>query len=55
MDIEAILAQLTQERDLIQQAIDALQGMGGSTGKRRGPKPGNRRRVMSADARRQTA
>jgi hypothetical protein len=50
MDISAILAELHEQREKIQQAIDALQGVcGTSTAKRRGARPG---RVMSAEARR---
>jgi hypothetical protein len=50
MDTQAILNQLQEERDLIQHAIAALQGLGGSKpDKRRGPKPS---RHMSPEARR---
>jgi hypothetical protein len=50
MDISAILAELKQQRDKIQQAIDALQSVGGTTTTKA---PGRKtRRVMSADARR---
>jgi hypothetical protein len=51
MDIQSIIADLQEERDRLQQAIDALAGTTGSTsnGVRRGGKP---RRHMSADARR---
>ncbi len=50
MDMQAILTELKDQRDRIQQAIDSLERItNGSTGKRRGPKPG---RQMSEDARR---
>jgi hypothetical protein len=51
MDITSILTELRDQRDRIQQAIDALERTTNTTatGKRRGPKPGRR---MSADARR---
>jgi hypothetical protein len=51
MDITSILTELRDQRDRIQQAIDALERTTPSTttGKRRGRKPG---RHMSADARR---
>ena len=51
MDIQSIIADLQEERDRLQQAIDTLAGTTGSTsnGVRRGRKPG---RHMSADARR---
>jgi predicted phage gp36 major capsid-like protein len=50
MDIQSILNELREQRDRIQQAIDALERTAHptATGKRRGPKPG---RHMSADAR----
>jgi hypothetical protein len=48
MDIQAIVIELRNQRDRIQQAIDALQRTT-STDNRKGPKPG---RHMSADARR---
>jgi hypothetical protein len=52
MDIQSIIADLQEERDRIQQAIDALAGTTGSTsnGVRRGRKPGQWH--MPADARR---
>jgi hypothetical protein len=49
MDIAVIIAELTAERDKLQQAINALERTSGTAQKRRGPKPG---RTMSADARR---
>ena len=51
MDITSILTELRDQRDRIQQAIDALERTSHptATGKRRGRKPG---RHMSADARR---
>ena len=51
MDIQSIIADLQEERNRLQQAIDALAGTAGPTsnGVRRGRKPG---RHMSADARR---
>ena len=51
MNIQAIIANLQEERDRIQLAIEALAGTTVSTsnGVRRGRKPG---RHMSADARR---
>ena len=48
MDTQSIVAELTQERDRIQQAINALEGIGGKT-----RKPGRQTgRHMSPDARR---
>ena len=49
MNITAILEQLRSEREKIQNAINALEGIGTSEKPRRGRKPG---RHMSADARR---
>jgi hypothetical protein len=51
MDIQSIVSELRDQRDRIQQAIDALERTTPSspTGKRRGRKP---RKHMSADARR---
>jgi hypothetical protein len=51
MNVQAILNELRDQRDRIQQAIDALERITHptATGKRRGRKPG---RHMSADARR---
>ena len=51
MNLQAIITELRDQRDRIQQAIDALERTTPSspTGKRRGRKPG---RHMSADARR---
>jgi hypothetical protein len=51
MDIQSIIAALQEERNRLQQAIDALAGTTDSTSNRvrRGRKPG---RHMSADARR---
>jgi hypothetical protein len=50
MDMQAIISELIDQRDRIQQAIDALErtAHSTSTGKRRGRKPG---RHMSAAAR----
>jgi hypothetical protein len=49
MDIQSILEQLKQDRTRLDEAIRALESIGGSpAGKRRGRKPG---RHMSADAR----
>jgi len=49
LDIQSLLAELKQERDRIEQAISALEGLGGT---RKGPGKGRRgRRHMSADAR----
>jgi hypothetical protein len=50
LDIQRLLAELKQERDRIQQAINALEGLGGGvkTKTARGRKG---RRHMSADAR----
>jgi hypothetical protein len=51
MNLQAILQDLREDRDRIQQAIDALERTipSTTTGKRRGRKP---RKHMSADARR---
>ena len=50
LDIQKLLSELKQERDRIEQAISALEGLGGS-GRRAGG-PGRRgRRQMSAEAR----
>jgi hypothetical protein len=49
MDTQAILAQLNEERNRVQQAIDALQVLSGKTVKLRGTKTG---RHMSPEARR---
>lgn len=49
MNISSILEQLRRERDQLQSAIDALEGLGSEQKPRRGRKPG---RHMSADARR---
>jgi hypothetical protein len=49
MNIASILTELRQERDRLQSAINALEGVGAPKTSRRGRKPG---RHMSADARR---
>jgi hypothetical protein len=49
MDIAAIIAELSAERDKLQQAINALERTSGTAHKRRGRRPG---RTMSAEARR---
>lgn len=50
MDIQNLLAELKQERDRIESAISALEGL--NKGGRKGPGPGRRgRRHMSAEAR----
>ena len=50
LDIERLLTELKQERDRIEEAISALEGLGGSS--RRTPGAGRRgRRHMSAEAR----
>lgn len=49
MNVQGILAELRDQRDRLQQAIDALERSTNGTRKRRGRKPG---RHMSADARR---
>jgi hypothetical protein len=49
MDTKAILAELKDERNRVQQAIDALRGLGGKTVRLSKTKTG---RHMSADARR---
>jgi hypothetical protein len=48
LDIQSLLAELKQERDRIERAINALEGL--DRGTRKGPHKG-RRRHMSADAR----
>jgi hypothetical protein len=48
LDIQSLLAELKHERDRIEQAISALEGLGGH----KGPGKGRRgRRHMSAEAR----
>ena len=48
LDVQEIVAQLERERGRLDQAIRALEGVGGTADKRRGRKPG---RHMSAEAR----
>jgi hypothetical protein len=68
MNIAEVVGQLRAERDRLDAAIQALEGIGGGTsapGERRGRPPGNtnkptgiavvKRRTMSADARKRIA